>query len=266
MPPKRIYVREDFKYKFSICTLASNPIEYQHMVDSFLAAGFSENDCEYLYADNSLRNDFEAFNGINRFLREAQGEFVVICHQDVIISIDDRNKLEQLIDQVTRLDDNWAILGNAGINNMYNTSMVITEADLRVYRKGILPSKVISLDENFLLVKSRCNLAVSADLKGFHMYGTDICLIAKCLGYTSYAIDFNLIHKGVGNVDQSFYDLSTKLQAKYSAFFRGRYMRTTITRFFISSSQTLNLFMDLGIMKSISRLYYKIRFLKTGKI
>ena len=260
MAPRAIIRTESFQFKFSICTLANKPDEYNEMVNSFLNAGFGETDCEYIYSDNSKANEFEAFGGINRFLREAKGEFVIICHQDVLINIDDRKKLEQQIDIVNKLDPTWGILGNAGVADLFNCSMSITEGDLKYYRKGILPSKVRSLDENFLIFKASANLAVAADLEGFHMYGTDVCLVAECLGYSAFVIDFNLIHKGLGIVDESFHSLSAKLQRKYSTFFRGRYIRTTITRFYISSNRSVNAFMNLGIIKSIFRAYYKIRY------
>lgn len=249
---------ETFTYKYSICTLASDPDEYAEMVESFTKAGFTETDCEYIFADNSSHNDFEAYGGINRFLREAQGEFVIICHQDVLISIDTRKNLEQQIDIVNKIDPNWGVLGNAGVNDMFNTSMVITEAGT-YRRKGSLPSKVLSLDENFLLLKASSNLAVSGNLKGFHMYGTDLCLVAECLGYTAFAIDFHIVHKSTGAVNESFYFLSRELQAKYSEFFRGRYIRTTITRFYISSNGLVNAIMDLGIIKSVFRFHDKLR-------
>lgn len=266
MPARRISREEVFEFKYSICTLASRPTEYDQMVESFAKAGFTETDCEFMYSDNSKSNEFEAFAGFNRFLREAKGEFVIICHQDVLISPDNRSVLEEQINKVNNLDPNWGVLGNAGINNMYLMSMVVTEADMVVHRKGTLPSKVYSLDENFIVLKASANLAVSGDLDGFHMYGTDICLVAECLGYSAYAIDFNIIHKGLGIVDESFHILSDKLKKKYSRFFRGRYVRTTITRFYVSSSPLINSVMNTGLFKSISRLYYKVKYSIDRKI
>lgn len=260
MPPRKISKKENYLYRYSICTLTNKPLEYAEMLDSFTNAGFSENDCEFLYADNSVANEFEAYGGINRFLREASGEYVIICHQDVLIRKDKRANLETQIELVSTIDTNWGVLGNAGVNNMFNMSYIITRSDMKTYQKGMLPSKVQSLDENFLLIKASANLALSGDLSGFHMYGTDICLVAECLGYSAFAIDFNIIHKGTGLVDESFYSLSNSIRKKYIHFFRGRYIRSTITRFYLSSNPLLNSLMNIGIIKSISRLYYKVKY------
>lgn len=266
MPARKISTTDHSEFKYTICTLVSNPSEYSEMMRSFIKAGFTEEDCEYLYADNSVNNEFEAFGGINRFLREARGEFVIICHQDVLINKDNRKKLESQIDSVSVIDPNWGVLGNAGINNMFNMSYIITRSDMKTYENGELPSKVQSLDENFMLIKASANLALSGDLSGFHMYGTDICLVAECLGYSAYSIDFNILHKGTGLVDESFYNLSKGIQNKYIKFFRGRYIRSTITRFYLSSNPILNSFMNIGITKSAARLYYKIKYRMGSKL
>lgn len=260
MPARKISTVHIPKFRYAICTLVSRPSEYSGMMASFINAGFTEKDCEYLYADNSESNELEAFAGINRFLREAQAEFVIICHQDILITIDDRSILEQQIKLVTAIDSNWAVLGNAGVNDMYNISMVITHHDGQSVRKGQLPSSVQSLDENFLLIKASANLAVAGDLSGFHFYGTDLCLVAECLGYTAYAIDFHLVHNGQGIMDESFLRLSKDLLVKYTNFFRGRYVRSTMTSFYVSSNYFINQIMSIGFIRGIARQYYKMRF------
>ena len=266
MPARKISKANLAHFKYSICTLVSRPSEYSEMMASFLKAGFTESDCEYLYADNSEGNDFEAFAGINRFLREARGEFVIICHQDVLINIDDRKKLDQQIELVTEMDVKWAVLGNAGVNDMYNISMVITHHDGQSIRKGQLPSMVQSLDENFLVLKASANLAVAGDLKGFHLYGTDLCLVAECLGYRAYAIDFHLVHNGRGIMDESFFQLSRKLSDKYSSFFRARYIRSTMTSFYVSSNHLINQIMNIGLIRGLVRQFYKLRYRLKGKV
>lgn len=264
MPARKISTAYISDLRYSICTLVSRPSEYSGMIASFIKAGFTENDCEFLYADNSECNEFEAFSGINRFLREARGEFVIICHQDILITVNDRSKLEQQIKLVTEMDPSWAVLGNAGVNDMYHISMVITHHNGQSIRKGILPSRVQSLDENFILVKASANLAVAGDLKGFHLYGTDICLVAECLGYTAYAIDFHLVHNGQGIMDESFSQLSKQLSVKYATFFRARYIRSTMTSFYVSSNHLINQIMSIGLIRNIARQYHKLKFRLKG--
>ncbi len=230
------------------------------MLESFIEAGFVSDDCEYRYADNTNGNTFDAYSGINQFLQNSDAKYIIICHQDILLKFDKRAELEHRIAELNAIDKNWAILGNAGTNNPYLLSMKITHADMVTHKVGVLPSRVNSLDENFILVKKSANIALSGDLSGFHLYGTDICLIASCLGYSAYAVEFSLLHLSMGRVDSSFYALSEKLQVKYSFFFRSRYIKTTVTRFFLSSNGVLRYVMNISLVKSVVRLVYKYKY------
>ncbi len=248
-----------YSYKYSICTMVTDLAEYNEMKDSFIKAGFGEADCQFLYADNSEVNQFDAFRAINRFLKEASGRYVIICHQDILIEHDDRIVLENRISEIDQIDPVWGVLGNAGASDLYAVSMVITENG-KLFKRGRLPSTVSSLDENFLLLNADANLAVSSDLHGFHLYGTDVCLVAECLGRKCYTIDFNLTHKSSGRMNASFYEISGKLQKKYKRFFRGRYIKTTITSFYLGAQGIWPSVMNIGIVKNIVRLFYKIKY------
>jgi len=226
-------------------------------MESFIQAGFSTTLCEFLIADNTQGNKFEAYRAINRFLQEAQGRYIIVCHQDILINYDQEHVLKERIAELDKLDLRWGIAGNAGAKDLYQIAMVITQ-NKKLIRKGKFPSKVFSLDENFLLIKAEANLAVSGDISGFHLYGTDLCLIADCMGWNSYVIDFNISHESSGRMNSSFYEISKQLQKKYQRFFRGRYIKTTITRFYLGP-KWISWFMNLPFIKNIVRLYYKTR-------
>jgi hypothetical protein len=258
-------VLQSYKYQYAICTLVTNWDEYGRMLESFIAAGFTTDDCEYRYADNTNGNSFDAYQGINQFLQNADAKYIIICHQDILLKFDKRGNLECRLSDLDAVDNDWAVVGNAGTNNLYLESMKITHADMICVEKGVLPSKARSLDENFLLMKKSANLALSGDLSGFHMYGTDLCLIAECLGYSAYVIEFNLLHLSKGKIDASFYELSDKLQEKYSNFFRGRYIKTTVTRFYLGSNNVWRSIMNFSLIKSMVRLFYKLKYKSSGK-
>lgn len=249
-----------YTYVYSICTLVTDFEEYGRMLDSFVNAGFTNNDCEYRYIDNTRGNNLDAYKGLNVFLQNADAEYIILCHQDILLKFDNREVLEKRIAELNALDKNWAVLGNAGTNNPYLLSMVITHSDLVTHKVGVLPSKVNSLDENFILVRKSANIALSGDLSGFHLYGTDICLVASCLGYNAYAVEFSLLHLSMGTMDTSFYASLNGLQKKYSFFFRSRYIKTTVARFFLSPNSVLRALMDISLVQNIVRLIYKYKF------
>ena len=189
--------------KYSICTLLTEKDQYADALTSFRDAGFIEPDCEFLYIDNTTTNKYDAYAGVNQFLQKARGDYIILCHQDLVLHADNRNKLDQLIDEVSLLDNNWALLGNAGGivpgKQAYHLTEY-TDEDKHYLRRGKFPARVYSLDENFIIVRKSANLSISHDLEGFHMYGTDLCMIARILGYSAYVIDFHLWHLGGASI------------------------------------------------------------------
>ncbi|MFL5729197.1 MAG: hypothetical protein ACJ75J_06895 [Cytophagaceae bacterium] len=221
---------------FSICTMVTDKAEYEEMVSSFLEAGFDQQTCEYLYLDNSSGNKHEAYEGLNRLLSAAQGKYIILCHQDILLNHDKRTKLEECIKAMHENHPDWALLGNAGGISIKRNASRIVGADGKVNHEDTLPAEVGSLDENFILVKRAANLGLSHDLKGYHLYGTDLCLIAATLGYKAYVIDFLLTHKSFGNPGKEFYEVKKNFIKKYKEAFRSRFIQTTITKLFLGGS------------------------------
>ncbi len=268
--PRKIDKDEVFKFEFSICTLVTNMPEYLEMRESFIKGGFTTDTCEYLYIDNITQNTFEAYAGLNRFLREAKGKYIILCHQDILLTQHGLNDLRDRIDEIGKIDPQWGILGNAGsVNIKYRAVHLIQGLGKKSLEKSAgnsfkdlvekyLPIRVATLDENFIIVKNSANVALSADLGGFHFYGADICLVADVLGFSCYVIDFKLLHKSEGNDDSKFYQLKRKLIRKYGRAFRSRFTGTTVTRFYISGNKLLNILGNTRLILFIARQYYKI--------
>src|SRR5262245_30918077 len=104
--------QNSYSFFFSICTIVTNWKEYEEARQSFEACGFSEG-CEYLIADNSLGNQFSAYEAIASFLKQSSAHYLILAHQDVRCI----SRIETLItclNELTRLDNKWAICGNAG--------------------------------------------------------------------------------------------------------------------------------------------------------
>lgn len=251
-----------YKYRYSICTLVTRKHEYLEMLNTFINAGFTEDICEYLVVDNSEHNAMDAYQGINSFLQNAAGEFIILCHQDILLTNkDDKQLLDRRIAEITAIDPTWAVLGNAGAaDRLYNRLAIkIAYPSGLIDIKGQVPQKVCSLDENFMLVKNSANLALSSDIGGYHLYGLDLCMVAKLLGYSAYVIDFLLIHKSTGNVDQSFKDTLTRVKKKYTLFMKGRYMNTTIAKFYLSGSKFWNVVFNTRVFRRVIKTAEEIK-------
>lgn len=257
--PKSIAIvnNQTFEFEFSICTLVTRIDEYNEMLNSFLEKGFAANTCEFLYIDNSKTTLFDAYSGLNVFLQKARGKYIILCHQDVIIHDNDKIDLLRMIDEVEQKDSKWAILSNAGGVNLKWIATHITQKSGRIIVENHLPLRVKTVDENFIIVKNAANLALSNNLNGFHFYGTDLCLIADILGFNSYVIGFNLLHKSNGKIDQSFYDSKSNIRKKYQFALRKRFVTTTFSRICFTGNRLELLLYNSGIVLFLVRQYYK---------
>jgi len=257
----------EYPYDFSICTLMTQTDQYHKMLRSFMEAGFSPDRCEYLYIDNSKENLYDAYGAFNIFLQRAQGRYIIICHQDIELIYDGIDILKKRISELDEIDPKWALIGNAGIINLKFASVRITHGNPPVYRESgrSFPQKVMTLDENFILIKKQANLAVSSDLRGFHFYGADICLIASILGYNAYVIDFHLYHESTGNMDKEFYSMKKMFEKKYNRALKGRYLKTiTRQKFYLSGSGLFRLIFNNSFARNIGRNYFRLKFFLKG--
>ena len=243
------------KYKYSVCTLVTKASEYEGMVNSFTNKGFNEQNTEFLYISNIDNNQYDGYTGLNHMLNNAIGEYVVLCHQDILLNFDDESVLENCIYELNDKDKNWALAGNAGgdsltryrrITDPHGTSSI-----------GNFPQKVKSLDENFIISNSKNRVALSGNLNGFHMYGTDLCLMADILGYSSYVINFHLQHNSAGNKDEAFYLSEKELIKKYQNAFKWRLIKSSCTKLFISHSKIFSRIFNIKIIKDLVFLFAK---------
>jgi hypothetical protein len=224
--------------RYSICTLVTRPDEYAGCVRSFVSHGFGEDDCEYLYADNSEGNRFDGYTGVNAFLSRARGEFVILVHQDVVLLADDRETLDRRLGEVSALDPLWAVCGNAGTSPEGETAISISDP-YGEQRIGRFPCAVTALDENFLVVRRRANLGVTPRLNGFHFYGAELAFVAAILGMKSYVIDFYVRHQSAGRKDAVYRAARRAWMSFRCRSLRSRTVASTATRMVISPNPLL---------------------------
>ena len=147
---------------YSICTLVTRTHEYKEMCDSFVAHGFTLHDTEYLYIDNSSGNRIDAYKAYNMFLLEAKSPYIILCHQDVLLLQDGRDRLDQVIAELDAIDAHWGLCGNSGPRADGKLATRITDvysADRSLH--GPFPTRVLNLDENFIVARRSANLALS---------------------------------------------------------------------------------------------------------
>lgn len=189
---------------FSICTLVSDRTQHAAMCASLLGGGFRSDCAEYLMVDNTAGNAWCAYTGIAHLLDQARGRYIILCHQDIRLLSDGAVELATRLDQLTVRDPGWGLAGNAGVTGEGILALRITDPHGAGQSRGPFPTRVVSLDENFIVLRAAAGIRPSATLSGFHLYGTDLCLQARSFGRSAWVIDFHLRHLSGGRVDAGF--------------------------------------------------------------
>lgn len=197
---------------------------------SFQARGFDGATTEFLTVDNTMGNRRCAYRGLGDMLDAARGAIVILCHQDVRLIADGAAELAARLAALTARDPDWAIAGNAGATEDRDLVLRISDPYGEDQRRGTLPARVVSLDENFLVVRAAAGLRPSPELAGFHLYGTDLCLRAREAGRSAWAVDFHLRHLSAGRVDAGFRAEQARFERHWGARLpRPMRLRTTCT-------------------------------------
>ena len=211
---------------YSIGTLVTKPQQYAGMRRSFEAKGFTAADCEYLSIDNTGAVQTGAYAGLNELLNRAAAPLAILCHQDVLLLDDGRAALDTQLAELDKLDPHWAIAANAGGVAARRIARRITDKHGPNQRIGTFPLRVMSVDENFMVVKRDARIGFSRDLDGFHLYGADICLNADIMGYSAYVIDFHLHHMGASIMGPAFAASEAAFRTKWQHALRDRPLQT----------------------------------------
>jgi hypothetical protein len=238
------------KIRFTVATLVNDEAHYAAMRASFERHGLGGADVEWL----ATRGATDAYAALNAMLARAHGDLVVLCHQDVRLIGDGRAELETRLRDLERAHPDWALAGNAGGEAAGRLAIRITDPHAANSRVGTLPARVMSLDENFIVVRRASGLRFSRDLHGFHLYGADICLVADVLGWSAWVIDFHLAHLSPGRKDRSFAEAEARFRRKWSLALRPRWMQTPCTLLRLSPGGLARLapFLE-GLARRVSR-------------
>lgn len=195
-----------------ICCVSKSDIFEKCLLDSV-------NKCRHKYDIEIIPiinndNRYSASNALNIGIDTCRSDVMIFAHQDVRL-LD--NWFERLDDVISLTQDDWGIIGAAGIALKYgrkdigrwggalNTDTVAIgsvwdndDALSQVpYWDGI---KEITLahcaDECLIVANKKVGLRFDSMFHGFHFYGVDMCLQARAAAYKVYCAHLPIIHYG----------------------------------------------------------------------
>jgi hypothetical protein len=231
-------VSKSGKRNISICVIANNEKHLEVWRRKWSRMGFHDQRCEVLVCDNLDGNKMDAYQAVRFFLNTANGKYIIITHLDSypLIKID---TLEKRLSELDEHDPTWAVAGNAGIqqDTLRFITLGLTTSDAKLKSKF---ERVDCLDENLLIIKSEARLTVSHDLKGFHLYGLDLCDIARRLGRTCYVVRLKWRHDSNGTLGDEFHQSCAAMEKKMIAYREKSFWATTCTFLAFSRSRLIH--------------------------
>jgi len=222
---------------FSICTMVNDWVEYEAYQQSWIKMGFGGSDCEFLVSDNSSSNKLDGFQSSRLFLNEARGQYIIMAHSDSHPKVT-KDKMLKLLRRLEAFDPKWAVVGNAGMNQIgqgiWAHGFNMPGVSGKNGAKGFHP--VHALDENLLIAKAEARLSLSYDLGGFHLYGLDLCDVARRLGRTCYVAPMRWYHDSHGTLNTDFYQKVSEFESKMRNYRWPKIWRTTCAYLTVSRS------------------------------
>ena len=226
----------EYRFMFSICSLVARQDSYDRLLRSFANNGFTDQNSEFLAADNRTSNQFDGYGWQRRLYPECSGKYVIFCHDDIELEHDGFDELCAKLDALTELDPHWVLAGNAGGRKGHldgqsegaeETKVIHLRGRRKSYHVDDPFTRVETLDENFIVMRQDRFVGCSFDLNGFHHYGPDMCLLAEFSGGRSYVMDYLLRHHGAGAKGPAFRESLARFSEKYTRYYPGRTLFTT---------------------------------------
>lgn len=237
---------------FSVCVLYNNKDLYEKLKKSL--SFLDRNEYTILGLENFL-NTLDCYTAILNFIKESRSRYLIICHQDVEfrgLYLDD---LRKKIDNIQKDDPKAALFGVAGISqdgscgvgHFYDRS---GEHVWGFHQRGL----VSSLDEFFLVLDTAKGITVSDNLKGFHFYGTNLCVNASKAGFTSYVIDFPVLHNCTpGKIQMDFFSEREHFQSYLQKNLGHGVIRTTCTLLYAGNKRLIEMFYFAKSIKILNK-------------
>lgn len=203
---------------------------------------------------NNDHNQFtSAREAYNHAMKKARGDYFIFLHPDMRFL--DEYALRDVLEQVTKLED----LGVAGISGCpfelhHHKSTILTTIvqDQPPYHFGKPIDKVTevqTVDECFfVMTREFCEAHPFTDVKGWHMYAVEQCLIALLNDKKNYVIPARMWHYSPGNSENwQYVQTGREIVKRYGSHFSS--INTTMTTWNTQSKLNLVVMPPLKLVK-----------------
>lgn len=155
----------------------------------------------------------------NAGIPEADNDLLIFIHQDVYLPAGWCSNVSKWIQELDNADTPWGVLGcfgskrgvPSGLGRVYSNGWGLQGSD--IFR----PEPAETLDEIVLITRRSFGLRFDPLLSNFHMYGVDLCLLARHRGRGVYAIPAFCVHNTnqILSLPDEFYECYWYIKKKW---------------------------------------------------
>lgn len=191
----------------------------------FIAASHNEDILKNNLLKSILFADYKliiqrGFDNVSKAYNQAPitGNIIVYLHHDIYLPGDFYSNLQSSIQAVNKIDNNWGVLGLAGVKLIDGKREIFGNINDRGRQWGNpdnLPAEVDTLDE--LVLVTHGDFVFDENLPT-DFYGADICLQSKLQGRKNYAVNAYCYHnstRAFGGRTESFYECEKYFKEKW---------------------------------------------------
>lgn len=169
-----------------------------------------------IHIQRDFKNVAIAYNKVPKF-----ENYIIYVHHDVFLPQNFMSKVKSAINKVNRMDDNWGVLGVAGVIYRHGKKYSIGHVRDRGKEWGEelpYPAEVDTLDELLLITQGDFKFDENLEQD---FYGADICMQSKDQGRKCYAIEAYCHHnsgRAFGGRTESFYRSEKYFSEKWNKY------------------------------------------------
>ena len=117
----------------------------------------------------------------NQALADSEADILILAHQDVYLPSGFLETLRAEIEQLDRIDPDWALAGVIGLNTdgVLRGHVWSTGLAQLLGKQTTTPVEAATLDELMLVVREASGLMFDPELPSFHLYAADAIETAK---------------------------------------------------------------------------------------
>jgi Glycosyltransferase like family len=190
----------------------------------------------------------------NQAIDQAMNDLLVFVHQDIYLPDDWFHNVRGAIRTLEEGQKKWGILGSFGSTGTATGGLgMVYTTGFGLHGNAIKsPEPAETLDEIIIIMRKSSGLRFDLALPHFHMYGVDICLAARSMGLTNFAIPAFCVHNTnqLLRLPSEFYIGYRYVKRKWSRHLPIYTSCMTISRF------DLELF-EKKISELLSRLFFR---------